>query len=87
MGQRRSDPPAGYCPPPSRWRDTPQRLRPAQVEPAVRSRDLQVLNLALSGGEPLAHPFLPPGLPGAELGFVVRVKSNPGCLYDRPGVV
>jgi hypothetical protein len=49
--------PAGYCPPPSRWRDTPQRLRPAQVESAVRSRDLQVLNLTLSRGLPARLPI------------------------------
>lgn len=40
-------------------------------------RDLQVLNLTLSGGEPLAHPdFLKLGAWARELGFVVRVKSN-----------
>jgi MoaA/NifB/PqqE/SkfB family radical SAM enzyme len=40
-------------------------------------RDLQVLNLTLSGGEPLAHPdFLELGAWARELGFVVRVKSN-----------
>lgn len=40
-------------------------------------RDLQVLNLTLSGGEPLAHPdFLTLGRRARELGFVVRIKSN-----------
>jgi MoaA/NifB/PqqE/SkfB family radical SAM enzyme len=40
-------------------------------------RGLQVLNLTLSGGEPLAHPdFLELGAWARELGFVVRVKSN-----------
>ena len=39
--------------------------------------DLQVLNLTLSGGEPLAHPdFLKLGSRARELGFVVRIKSN-----------
>jgi len=43
--------------------------------------DLQVLNLTLSGGEPLAHPdFLTLGARARELGFVVRVKSNGHAL-------
>jgi MoaA/NifB/PqqE/SkfB family radical SAM enzyme len=45
-------------------------------------RDLQVLNLTLSGGEPLAHPdFLRLGRHARELGFVVRVKSNGHALH------
>lgn len=44
-------------------------------------RDLQVLNLTLTGGEPLAHPdFLALGARARELGFVVRVKSNGHAL-------
>ena len=44
-------------------------------------RDLQVLNLTLSGGEPLAHPdFFRLGAAARELGFVVRVKSNGHAL-------
>lgn len=44
-------------------------------------RDLQVLNLTLSGGEPLAHPdFLKLGARACELGFVVRIKSNGHAL-------
>jgi AdoMet-dependent heme synthase len=44
-------------------------------------RDLQVLNLTLSGGEPLAHPdFLRLGARARELGFVVRIKSNGHAL-------
>ena len=44
-------------------------------------RDLQVLNVTLSGGEPLAHPdFLRLGARARELGFVVRVKSNGHAL-------
>jgi mycofactocin biosynthetic radical S-adenosylmethionine protein MftC len=43
--------------------------------------DLGVLNLTLSGGEPLAHPdFLALGRRARELGFVVRVKSNGHAL-------
>jgi MoaA/NifB/PqqE/SkfB family radical SAM enzyme len=42
---------------------------------------LQVLNLTLSGGEPLAHPdFLALGQRARELGFVVRIKSNGHAL-------
>ena len=44
-------------------------------------RELQVLNLTLSGGEPLAHPdFLLLGRTARELGFVLRVKSNGHAL-------
>ncbi len=43
--------------------------------------DLEVLNLTLSGGEPLAHPdFLALGARARELGFVVRIKSNGHAL-------
>jgi radical SAM protein with 4Fe4S-binding SPASM domain len=42
---------------------------------------MQVMNLTLSGGEPLAHPdFLRLGLAARELGFVLRVKSNGHAL-------
>jgi mycofactocin biosynthetic radical S-adenosylmethionine protein MftC len=44
-------------------------------------RDLEVLHLTLSGGEPLAHPdFLALGSRARELGFAVRVKSNGHAL-------
>jgi MoaA/NifB/PqqE/SkfB family radical SAM enzyme len=44
-------------------------------------RELEVLNLTLSGGEPLAHPdFLRLGARARELGFVVRIKSNGHAL-------
>jgi MoaA/NifB/PqqE/SkfB family radical SAM enzyme len=44
-------------------------------------RDLEVLNLTLSGGEPLAHPdFLKLGARARELGFLVRIKSNGHAL-------
>lgn len=42
---------------------------------------LGVLNLTLSGGEPLAHPdFFTIGADARALGFVVRVKSNGHAL-------
>jgi MoaA/NifB/PqqE/SkfB family radical SAM enzyme len=42
---------------------------------------MQVMNLTLSGGEPLAHPdFLALGRKARELGFVVRIKSNGHAL-------
>lgn len=44
-------------------------------------REMEVMNLSLSGGEPLAHPdFLALGARARELGFVVRVKSNGHAL-------
>jgi MoaA/NifB/PqqE/SkfB family radical SAM enzyme len=44
-------------------------------------RDMQVLNLTLSGGEPLAHPdFIRLGARARALGFAVRVKSNGHAL-------
>lgn len=43
--------------------------------------DLSVLNLTLSGGEPLAHPdFFAIGSRARELGFAVRIKSNGHAL-------
>ena len=44
-------------------------------------REMEVMHLSLSGGEPLAHPdFLALGARARELGFVVRVKSNGHAL-------
>ncbi len=44
-------------------------------------RELEVMNLTLTGGEPLAHPdFLRLGARARELGFVVRIKSNGHAL-------
>jgi MoaA/NifB/PqqE/SkfB family radical SAM enzyme len=44
-------------------------------------RDMQVLNLTLSGGEPLAHPdFIRLGARARSLGFAVRIKSNGHAL-------
>ena len=46
--------------------------------------DLQVLNLTLSGGEPLAHPhFFALGAKARDLGFVVRLKSNGHALHGE----
>lgn len=43
--------------------------------------EMQVMQVALSGGEPLAHPdFLRIGARARELGFMVRVKSNGHAL-------
>lgn len=47
-------------------------------------RDMGVLNLILSGGEPLVHPdFFTLGARARALGFVVRVKSNGHLLGGR----
>ncbi|MFO0679907.1 MAG: radical SAM protein [Polyangiaceae bacterium] len=44
-------------------------------------REMQVVNLTLTGGEPLAHPdFFALGRAARERGFVVRVKSNGHAL-------
>ena len=44
-------------------------------------RDLQVMVLVLSGGEPLASPaFWPLARRARELGFVIRIKSNGHAL-------
>jgi MoaA/NifB/PqqE/SkfB family radical SAM enzyme len=44
-------------------------------------REMEVLTLSLSGGEPLAHPdFLVLGARARQLGFVVRIKSNGHAL-------
>jgi len=45
---------------------------------------MNVLNVTLSGGEPLAHPdFFRIGARARELGFVVRVKSNGHTLHGE----
>ena len=55
--------------------------RPSGSGSSRTSRDMQVLNLTLSGGEPLAHPdFFVLGRKARDLGFVVRVKSNGHAL-------
>jgi len=47
-------------------------------------RDMQVLNLILTGGEPLAHPdFFLIGSKAKDLGFVLRIKSNGHALRGR----
>lgn len=46
--------------------------------------ELEVMNLVLSGGEPLAHPdFFRIGGRARDLGFVIRVKSNGHGLRGR----
>ncbi|HXO27704.1 MAG TPA: radical SAM/SPASM domain-containing protein [Thermoanaerobaculia bacterium] len=67
------------------YNDLGLRGRPLSVEQYYEFfadlRELQVLNLTLSGGEPLAHPdFLRLGARARELGFVVRIKSNGHAL-------
>lgn len=67
------------------YNDLGLRGEPLRTEEYLRFfgdlRDLQVLNLTLSGGEPLAHPdFLLLGARARELGFVVRIKSNGHAL-------
>jgi len=67
------------------YNDLGLRGRPLAVEQYYEFfadlRELQVLNLTLSGGEPLAHPdFLRLGARARELGFVVRIKSNGHAL-------
>jgi len=43
--------------------------------------EMQVMNITLSGGEPLAHPdFWKIGTRGRTLGFVMRIKSNGHAL-------
>lgn len=47
-------------------------------------RALGTVELALTGGEPLAHPdFFPLGRKARELGFVIRVKSNGHALTGK----
>ena len=44
---------------------------------------LSVLDLTLSGGEPLAHPsFFDIGGYAHELGFVIRIKSNGHAIKE-----
>ena len=67
------------------YNDVNLRGRPLALEQYLAFfRDLaemQVLNLVLSGGEPLAHPeFLRLGRAAREMGFVVRIKSNGHAL-------
>jgi MoaA/NifB/PqqE/SkfB family radical SAM enzyme len=67
------------------YNDLGLRGRPLTVEQYYELfadlRELQVLNLTLTGGEPLAHPdFLRLGARARELGFVVRIKSNGHAL-------
>ena len=67
------------------YNDLSLRGRPLSREQYLRLledlREMEVMNLTLSGGEPLAHPdFLALGARARELGFVVRIKSNGHAL-------
>jgi MoaA/NifB/PqqE/SkfB family radical SAM enzyme len=67
------------------YNDLALRGRPLQTEQYfdffAGLRDLEVLHLTLTGGEPLAHPdFLRLGARARDLGFVVRIKSNGHAL-------
>lgn len=67
------------------YNDRTQQGTPLAKEDYFRLLDdlagMQVLNLTLSGGEPLAHPdFWAIGRHARDLGFVVRVKSNGHAL-------
>lgn len=67
------------------YNDLGLRGKPLTFEQyATFLRDLaamNVMNITLSGGEPLAHPdFFRIGGLGRELGFVVRIKSNGHAL-------
>ncbi len=67
------------------YNDVGLRGRPLSTERYLQLfeelAELQVLNLVLTGGGPLAHPdFLRLGRAARELGFVVRVKSNGHAL-------
>jgi mycofactocin biosynthetic radical S-adenosylmethionine protein MftC len=63
------------------YNDTSLRGKPLSTDQYVAFfsdlRDLQVLNLTLSGGEPLAHPaFFELGAAAKRMGFLIRVKTN-----------
>ena len=67
------------------YNDLGQRGRSLRFEQYCRLFEdlaaMQVMNLVLTGGEPLAHPhFFELGARARELGFVVRVKSNGHAL-------
>jgi MoaA/NifB/PqqE/SkfB family radical SAM enzyme len=67
------------------YNDLGLRGRPldfAQYDAFLRDlASMNVLNVALTGGEPLAHPdFFRIGARARELGFMVRVKSNGHAL-------
>ncbi|RMH17306.1 MAG: radical SAM protein [Acidobacteria bacterium] len=54
------------------------------LELLVELEELQVMNLILSGGEPLAHPdFLAIGRAARERGFVLRIKTNGHAFRGR----
>jgi radical SAM protein with 4Fe4S-binding SPASM domain len=70
------------------YNDTGQGGKPLSrgqyLELLEELRSMQVLNLILTGGEPLAHPnFFEIGRRARELGFVIRIKSNGHALRGR----
>lgn len=70
------------------YNDLGLRGRPLSTDRYLELLDelasLEVMNLILSGGEPLAHPdFFTIGRRARDLGFVVRVKSNGHGLRGR----
>ncbi len=70
------------------YNDLGLRGKPLSIDQYHRLLDelaeMQVLNLILSGGEPLAHAdFFEIGGRARELGFLVRVKSNGHALRGR----
>ena len=63
------------------YNDRGSTVRPLSLEQYFRFfedlRGMAVMNLALSGGEPLVHPeFFDIARRARELGFVIRVKTN-----------
>ncbi len=72
-----------YCYNDTRRTGVPLGL-PRYLELLRELRELGVLHLTLSGGEPLAHPdFFAIGAAARNLGFAVRVKSNGHALRGR----
>lgn len=68
------------------YNDLSLKGRPLSRERCLRLleelAELNVLHLALSGGEPLAHPdFFLLGRRARQLGFAIRVKSNGHALH------
>ncbi len=70
------------------YNDLGLKRRPMPTETYFRFfeglRDMQVMTLVLTGGEPLAHPdFFTLGRKARELGFVIRLKSNGHSLRGK----
>lgn len=70
------------------YNDVGKRGRPLATDRYLRLlgelAEMEVLNLTLSGGEPLAHPgFFEIGARARALGFVVKVKTNGHAVGPR----